>query len=150
GLVAVCLLTGPGADPVREHFERHRPERLRLTFAEQAVPLGSAHALLAAEPFSNGAPSAVINAAHLHPASALRALVELTGSGLVGFTRDWLLRGNIDEDRLAGYALIEHDDTGALTGITEKPDRAALAAAGRSALISMTCWRFSPGIFDAA
>lgn len=149
GFSRVCMVTAPGVDPIREYFSRIRTERLRIEFAIQNEPLGTAHALLAAEPFSAGRDVAVINSDNLYPPAALAALRDLTGSGLIGFARDGLQRGNIDSRRIAGYALIEMNDEHALTGITEKPDAAALAAAGAGSLVSMTCWRFSPFIFDA-
>ncbi|MGH7448521.1 MAG: sugar phosphate nucleotidyltransferase [Longimicrobiales bacterium] len=145
----VCLVTGPGSDPVRTHFERLTTRRLRLSFAVQEAPLGSAHALLAAEAFSAGSDVIVLNSDNRYPAEALRALRGLAGSGLIGFRPDGLLAGNIDRDRLTGYAIVEMDETGMLRNIIEKPDAARLAAAGGQLVISMTCWRFGPGIFDA-
>ena len=149
GFSRVCMVTAPGVDPIREYFAHIRTERLRMEFAIQHEPLGTAHALLAAEPFSAGGDVAVINSDNLYPPAALAALRDLTGSGLIGFARDGLQRGNIDSERIAGYALIEMDDERALTRIVEKPDAATLSAAGASSLVSMTCWRFGPGIFDA-
>jgi glucose-1-phosphate thymidylyltransferase len=90
---------------------------------------------------------AVINSDNLYPVEALAALRALGSAGLVGFRRDGLLAGNIDEARLGGYAVLHTDDDGYLTDIIEKPDAAQLAG-GRD-LISMTCWRFRATIFDA-
>lgn len=149
GFSRVCMVTAPGPDPIREYFSRVPTARLRIEFAIQNEPLGTAHALLAAEAFSAGRDVAVINSDNLYPAEALAALRDLPGSGLIGFERDGLERGNIDAGRIAGYALIEMDEDGALTRITEKPGAAALSAAGAASLVSMTCWRFGPGIFDA-
>jgi dTDP-glucose pyrophosphorylase len=149
GYTDVCLVTAPGADPIREYFEGVRTRRLRIDFAVQQSPLGSAHALLAAEWFSGGDDIAVINSDNLYPAAALRALRDLTGSGLIGFRRDGLLTGNIAAERLTGYAIVESDAEGTLRNITEKPDDARLVAAGALSLVSMTCWRFGPSIFDA-
>ncbi|HEX2165919.1 MAG TPA: sugar phosphate nucleotidyltransferase, partial [Longimicrobiales bacterium] len=149
GYTDVCLVTRPEADPVREYFVRAPAKRLRIRFAFQAMPKGSADAVAAAEEFTAGEPFAVINSDNYYPADALRALHGLSGSGLGGFRRAGLLKGNVDAERLAGYALIESDDDGVLTDIIEKPDDATLAAADARALISMTCWRFSPQIFSA-
>jgi glucose-1-phosphate thymidylyltransferase len=149
GYEHVCLVTGPATVAVCEHFERVHARRLHIDFAVQDAPLGSAHALLAAERFGAGEDICVINADNLYPAAALRMLRGLDGSGLVGFRREGLLRGNIDMARIAAFAVVEHDGEGTLTGIVEKPDAATLAAAGPEALVSMTCWRFSAGIFAA-
>lgn len=148
GFTDVCLVTGPPPSPVHDHFDRVASQRVRIRFAVQESPEGSAHALAAAEEFTAGGEFAVINSDNLYPAPALRALRELDGSGLIGFERRGLESGNIDAQRLAGYAIIASDESGMLTGIVEKPDRAALARAADS-LISMTCWRFGPGIFEA-
>ena len=149
GFSRVCVVTAPGPDPIREYFSRVRTKRLRIEFAIQNEPLGTAHALLAAESFSAGRDVAVINSDNLYPAPALAALRDLPGSGLIGFARAGLERGNIDAERIAGYAVIEMDDACVLTRITEKPDAAVLSAAGAGSLVSMTCWRFRPDIFDA-
>jgi glucose-1-phosphate thymidylyltransferase len=149
GYVDVCLVVPPGDDPIRACYEHIATRRLRLHFAVQEQPLGSAHALLAAESFAGIDDIAVINSDNFYPADALRALRALTGSGLIGFRRSGLLGGNIDADRLAGFALITTDGTGALSSVMEKPTADSVRAAGDDALLSMTCWRFRPGIFDA-
>lgn len=145
----VCLVTGPSPDAIREYFQRVPAGRLRIRFAVQETPAGSAYALAAAEEFVAGEDFAVINSDNFYPASALRALRGVNGSGLIGFRRDGLLSGNIDAERIAGYAIIRTDRSGALTDIIEKPDSATLASYGPDPLISMTCWRFRAGIFDA-
>lgn len=148
GIRDVCIVTAPGPDPIRAHFATATTSRLRLTFAVQHEPLGSAHALAAAETFAGDADIVVINADNLYPAAALRALHDLERSGLIGFARAGLLSGNIDAERLASYAIIEADVESRLTAITEKPDVSLLQRAGEAALISMTCWRFRPALFD--
>lgn len=54
GIREVCLVVRPGDDPIRAYYERLSTIRLRLTFAVQPEPLGSANALLAAEDFTTG------------------------------------------------------------------------------------------------
>jgi dTDP-glucose pyrophosphorylase len=149
GFSDVCVVTGPGTTAVRAHFEQLRTQRLRLHFAVQSEPLGSAHALAAAEDFCDGHPFAVINADNLYPVEALRTLRNLNGSGLIGFRRDGLLAGNITADRIAAFATLDVNESGELIGITEKPDAAAVAQLSGDSMVSMTCWRFGPDIFDA-
>lgn len=149
GYTDVCLVTGPWPDPIRDYFENVRARRVRIEFAVQATPEGSAHALAAAEDFTRGCDFAAINSDNLYPAAALRALRNLRSSGLIGFRRGGLESGNIDARRLAGYAIVDSNEGNTLTDIIEKPDAAAVASAGADALISMTCWRFGSAIFHA-
>ena len=48
---------------------------------------------------------------------------------------------------MRAYAICRVSTDGYLTAIVEKPDAAALAAAGPDPLVSMNCWRFSPAIY---
>lgn len=150
GYQEICLVVAPGENPIREHFQAARTERLRLHFAVQQEPLGSAHALLAAEPFARGEPFVVINADNYYPPAVLAPLRELRGSGLAGFRRDTLTaRSNIPEERIAAYALVTTDAEGVLTGIVEKPTPEVARRLADHAWISMTCWRFESSIFAA-
>ncbi len=148
GFDEVCLVVGPGNDdPVRLAVEAMPLERLRASFAVQAEPLGSAHALLAAEPAAD-APFVVINADNIYSAAALRAVATLDGSGLAGYDADALVaRSNVTAARVAAFALIEVED-GHMVRIVEKPDPAT-ALAMDDAPVSMTLWQFEPSIFQA-
>jgi glucose-1-phosphate thymidylyltransferase len=149
GIEEACLVVGPGDDdPVRVAVEALAPRRLRTSFAVQAEPLGSAHALLAAEAFAGDEPFVAINADNIYTAAAVRAVAALEGSGLAGYDADALVaRSNVSPEQVAAFALIEAED-GYMTGIVEKPD-AATALAMDDAPVSMTLWRFEPSIFDA-
>jgi dTDP-glucose pyrophosphorylase len=149
GFTDVCVVVSPGDDPVRAWIAAARASRLRLHAAVQEEPLGTAHALLAAEPFAGGRDIALVNADNDYPVAALAALRSLPGHGLVGFSRAGLLRGNITAERLQGYALVDVDTAGSLRNIIEKPSAAQIHATRDTALFSMTCWRFGPDIFDA-
>ena len=149
GFREACLVVGPGPDdPVRRAVEAMSIRRLRVQFAVQSEPLGSAHAVLAAEPVAGDGPIAVINADNVYPAAALRAVLELDEPGLVGFDADALVeRSNITQEQVAAFALIEVED-GYMVRIVEKPDTAT-AERMAGAPVSMTCWRFDPSIFAA-
>lgn len=149
GYTDVCIVTGPSPDPVRACVEGLPLRRLRIHFAVQDSPAGSADALAAARQFAGENDFALINSDNLYPPAALSALSDIRGSGLIGFEQAGLHAGNIGAQRLAAYAIIETDASGALRGIVEKPDSAAMRSAGGSPLISMTCWRFGAGIFEA-
>jgi dTDP-glucose pyrophosphorylase len=149
GVPDVCLVVGPGTDPIRVHYSALLPRRLRFAFAVQQEPRGSADALLAAETFTDGDDFLLINADNHYPAAAFAALCALDGPGLIGFSHAGLLQGNISAARLAGYAVVRADAAGYLQSITEKPPAAVLRSHGDEAMFSMTCWRFNRGIFAA-
>lgn len=148
GVRDVCIVVPPADVLIRGAFD-NAVTRLRISFATQHDPRGSAHALLAAEDFAGDDPFVLVNSDNVYPAAAFELLRRMPGSGLVAFRRDTLIaRSNIGAERIAGYALV-HAEHGVLRDIIEKPDADALPRAGPRALVSMTCWRFGPTIFDA-
>jgi glucose-1-phosphate thymidylyltransferase len=150
GCTAVCLVIGPDHDVVREHYASHPPVRLRMSFAVQQTPLGTADAVLSAEPFACRDPFLVMNGDNYYPASVIRALLALDGPGLPVFRRSTLVRlGNIDPARVAAYAALDIGPDGLLRDIVEKPDPATLARFGEDPFVSMNCWRFDASIFEA-
>jgi dTDP-glucose pyrophosphorylase len=151
GLRDVALVVAPDHDAVRRHYEQDAaPSRLRLSFSIQPEALGTANAVLAAERWTQSDPFLVMNADNLYPVTVLRALAQLEEPGLPAFRRDELVRtGNIREDQVQSFALVEVDDDGHVTRIVEKPDPAVMAGAGAAALVSMNCWRFDERIFAA-
>jgi glucose-1-phosphate thymidylyltransferase len=151
GIGEACLVVGPGANPIRERYERLPTTRLRLEFAVQERPLGTAHALLTAERFAGADPFLVINGDNYYPVPALAAVAGLTASGLAGFHAGTLTsEGNIPPERVAAYALVTADARGCLAEIVEKPDPAQAGRVAGRAYVSMTCWRFGPSVFEAA
>lgn len=150
GVGEVCLVVRPGADPIRACYQGLATERVRLSFAVQPEPLGSAHALLAAEAFAAGRDVLVLNGDNLYPPITLGALAATPGSALAAFDAEALVsRGNISAERIAAYALVTTDGAGFLEGIVEKPGAEALRRLAGAARVSMTCWRFTPAIFEA-
>jgi len=148
GFRQVCLVVGPEHGVVREWYGRHRkPTRLTLAFATQAKPLGTADAVLAAEGFTGADRFAVVNADNYYPVEALRALRALDGAGLAAFTRAALTRGGLAAERVAKFPAVRAGADGTLAtlddGVPPEP------AADTTALVSMNCWMFAPGIFDA-
>lgn len=143
----VCIVIGPGTADVRTQLTRVE-STVRLAFAAQSVPLGTADALLAAEAFVQDEPFLVVNADNLYPRADLARLAALDGPGLIGYVRAGLVRGGIPETRIRGFALLLTDGTGALRDVVEKPD-ARTADRLHDAPVSMTCWRFDARIFDA-
>ncbi len=151
GLEEVCLVIGPEHQTVRRYYvETAPPRRLRLAFAIQPEPRGTADAVLAAEPFAAGQDFLVINSDNVYPVSALGALAELSEPGVALFERDALIaQSNIPADRIASFAVCVIGADGYLEAIVEKPDEKTLAGLGPDPPVSMNCWRFSSSIFAA-
>ncbi len=151
GFDELCLVIGPEHEAVRTQYTVDTPPtRVRLAFAVQAEPRGTADAVSAARTFVGGECFLVINSDNYYPVDVMRALRLLGRPALPGFDRDGLIKeGNIDPERLARFALLRVTPEGELEGIVEKPDPATMRAFGPHALFSMNCWLFSPLIFDA-
>jgi len=150
GLTDVCLVIGPEHAVVREYYGALHTTRVRVHFAEQVHPLGTADAVAAAAPFAGDQTFLVLNADNYYPAEACRALASLGAGGLVGFDRAALVAaGNIPEERIRKFALLERDADWFLTALVEKPDDATYARMLPHALVSMNLWSFGPSIFEA-
>jgi dTDP-glucose pyrophosphorylase len=150
GARRVCLVVGPATTAIRAHYEAVATERVRIEFAVQDEPLGSAHALLAAEGCVGADPFLVLNSDNFYPSPVLAAMRQMEGSGMAGFRRESLVAGGgIPAGRVAAYALATADADGCLDTIVEKPDADAMRELEGRSWISMTCWRFDPSIFTA-
>jgi glucose-1-phosphate thymidylyltransferase len=151
GFEDVCLVIGPEHQAIRDYYGREAVlSRVRVTFAVQERPLGTANAVAAAEAFAGAGEFLVINSDNYYPVFVLEQVRRLTGPGLAGFERAALSsEGNIDDARVSRYAVLQVAADGALEDIIEKPDPEAWDRTGACALISMNCWRFGPRIFDA-
>jgi glucose-1-phosphate thymidylyltransferase len=150
GCDEVCLVVAPDHDAIRRHYESARPARVRLAYAIQERPLGTANALLAAEGFAGDAPFLALNSDNLYPVDVLRALVDRQGPGLPAFESAALVTDSgFSADRVAGFAVLQVDSRGRLQTIVEKPGLARVVAGGPRALVSMNVWRFDARIFEA-
>jgi glucose-1-phosphate thymidylyltransferase len=145
GCAKVCLVIGPEHRIIREYYEALATRRVSISFAVQQQPLGTADAVCAAIDFVGHDSFVVVNSDNYYPAEALNLLRRLDANGVVGFERRALIEnGNIDEDRLRGYAVLHLNDKGELERIEEKPP-----SVDTTALISMNSWSFTPTIFAA-
>lgn len=151
GFDEVCLVIGPEHDALRRRYTVDvQPKRVRMSFAVQPEPLGTADAVASARAFAGDDLFLVMNSDNYYPTPVLRALRLLGRPGLPGFERDTLVReSNIEPERIARYALLRVSPDGYLQQIVEKPDQATARAMGPSAPVSMNCWLFGPRIFDA-
>ena len=165
GLRDVALVVAPDHDVLRSHFAAVPPVRLRVELVVQKAPLGTADAVLAAEPWTRREPFLALNADNLYPVEALRDLAALDEPGFPAFDADDLVRSsNIPADRIHAFAVATIDAEGYLTAIVEKPKTVAMNGGSRETLdagavapefrrkgnaVSMNCWRFDARIFDA-
>src|SRR5262249_8904037 len=86
GFKQTCLVIGPEHGAVREYYQRNCvPSRIRVEFAVQAEPLGTADAVLAAEEFAGMDEFLVINGDNYYPQYALGKIQELGQPGTVLF-----------------------------------------------------------------
>lgn len=149
GVRDVVLVIGPEHQDLRSYYTTLPTTRVRISFAIQAQPRGTADAVAAVKDAVGGKPFLVINSDNLYPAAALKPLAALGGPGLVGFRRSGLLTGNIPADRVAKFAAISADAAGNLARIIEKPTAEQLAPLGPDPMLSMNCWAFDQRIFAA-
>jgi glucose-1-phosphate thymidylyltransferase len=146
----VILVVAPDHEAMRARYDPSRLSRVRVRFAVQPKPDGTARALLAAEPLTGDRPFLVMNADNLYPVEVLRVLAELDGPAVPAFERARLVEeSGFPESRVAQFAVLHVDSDGWLRGIEEKPDPRDLDLSGPRALISMNVWRFDRGIFES-
>ena len=149
GIRRVVLVVGPSHRDFRTHLDSLRLKRLTVDLAVQIQPRGTADALAAAAPAVGEEPFLMVNGDNYYPVEGLRALAAHRGHALLGFDRAALVAGsNIPPERVESFALVSAVD-GRLTGIVEKPDAAAVEAAGPHALVSMNAFAFTSEIFQA-
>jgi glucose-1-phosphate thymidylyltransferase len=151
GVTDVVLVIGPEHDVVREYYAKTCvPTRLRVSFAVQERPLGTADAVTAAAANVGGDDFLVLNSDNYYPPDAFRALVRLDGPGLVAFGRDAMIReSNVSADRIRAFAVVRIGPDDRLDDIFEKPDDATISALGDEVYVSLNCWRFDATVLDA-
>jgi glucose-1-phosphate thymidylyltransferase len=148
GCLDICLIVGPEDEVIRPYYASAALARVRVSFAVQQEPRGTADAVLAIEAFATGDPFLVLNADNYYPVAAFRALAALDGPGLAAFRQSTLVRkGNIDADRVRAFAIVTVDEHGVVRDIVEKPDPGL--PLDPDPLVSMNVWRFDARIFDA-
>ncbi|HKF53595.1 MAG TPA: nucleotidyltransferase family protein [Candidatus Acidoferrales bacterium] len=151
GFTEACLVVGPEHTAIREYYRSGPTHRVKISFAIQERPIGTANALLAAHSFTGSDAFVVLNSDNYYPVKVFQKLRTLGEPGLPAFEREALLReSNIPRERILGYALLKIDSAGYLEQIVEKPlEMPPTAADGEEIFISMNCWRFAPDIFEA-
>jgi glucose-1-phosphate thymidylyltransferase len=151
GFSDVCLVIGPEHGVMRDYYTvQSPPKRIRIDFAVQQQPLGTADAVFAAREFAGNDLFLVINSDNYYPVAALRIMRELDGAGVALFERDRLVaQSNIPEDRVLKFALAKIRKDGRLDRILEKPSEEVVRTLDLPIYVSMNCWVFSPIIFRA-
>ena len=151
GFSDVCLVIGPEHDVMRSYYTvQSPPRRIRVGFAVQRQPLGTADAVFSAREFVGNDLFLVINSDNYYPVAVLGAMRNLGGAGVALFDRNRLVaESNIPADRVLKFALAKTDTNGCLERILEKPSEEAVRALGKPVYVSMNCWVFSPIIFRA-
>jgi glucose-1-phosphate thymidylyltransferase len=147
----VTLVVAPEHALMRDYYERESPPaRVRLHWAVQEEPRGTADAVLAAEGHVHDAPFLVLNSDNYYPVASYDALCAVGAAGLVAYEGEALIRdGNIDRERVMAYALLDIDDADVLRGIVEKPSADHPLASRAERWVSMNLWSFTPRIFEA-
>ena len=123
GFGQVVLVLHPETGPaVRYHVERCWPESVEVAFAEQRLPLGTVHALLAAKGHLDPDTSfAVANADDIYGEEAMGQLVAQLGSGrsehaLIGYR----LHATVATDDPVTRGICEVDGRGYLVALAER------------------------------
>ena len=149
GIRRVALVVAPDHEALRQYYNiEARPARVQVDFVVQDAPIGTANAVLAAEPWTDGEAFLAMNADNLYPLAGLEELASLSEPGLPVFEREDLVKSsNIPRERIWSFAILEVDEAGYLVGIVEKPNKDLPPKGGR--YISMNCWRFDQRIFRA-
>jgi UDP-N-acetylglucosamine diphosphorylase / glucose-1-phosphate thymidylyltransferase / UDP-N-acetylgalactosamine diphosphorylase / glucosamine-1-phosphate N-acetyltransferase / galactosamine-1-phosphate N-acetyltransferase len=151
GILDVTLVVAPEHDHMREHFEKsHVPKRVRVRFAVQADPRGTADAVFSAHNTVWDAPFLVLNSDNYYPVRAYSDLAALGGSGLVAFEAETLIReSRLEPERVLKYALLDIGDDGSLRAVREKPAPDDPLMQRTERWVSMNLWSFAPIIFEA-
>jgi len=151
GITDVLLVIGPSHDAVRQYFTVEAPpHRVRLRFAVQPAPIGTANAVTVAADALGDAPFLVLNADNYYPIDAIRALAADDSAGVVAFDRDALVRdGNIDAERVRAFAVLDVGEDGWLRGIIEKPGDAVDLTSASAQWVGMNLWAVTPAIVEA-
>lgn len=149
GYTSACLVIGPTHQQIRDYYGSLKTQKIKIEFAVQAEPKGTADAVRAAEQYAGNDSFVMINSDNFYPVDALRRLRDLKGNGIALFSREAMVSGsNIEADRIEKFCVVSLDGE-RLKKLHEKPTPAEIAALGDEVYVSMNCWRFGPSVFEA-
>lgn len=151
GITEVVLVIGPTHDIIREHFTHGvHPTRVRIRYAVQPEPIGTANAVCVAADVVGHEPFLVLNADNYYPVEAYRLLADQDEAATVAFDREALVtEGNIDPDRVRAFAVLDVDAEHTLRGIIEKPGDTIAFDDPRARWVGMNVWAITPALVDA-
>jgi dTDP-glucose pyrophosphorylase len=151
GISEVVLVIGPEHEDIREYYTTTAiPARVRVRFAVQPEPRGTADAVRAAQNSVRAAPFLVLNSDNYYPTAAYSVLAAVCGAGLVAFEAEALVReSGIEPERVLRYALVDSDADGWLRSAREKPPVDDPLSQRAERWVSMNLWSFTPLIFEA-
>lgn len=151
GMTDVVLVLGPEHHAVRAYYrDESPPTRVRIRFAEQAEPIGTANAVIAAADVIGSETFLTLNADNYYPVEAFRALAAEESAGTIAFDRDALVNdGNIDAERVRSFAVLDVTDAGYLAGIIEKPGESLDLASPAARWVGMNVWAITPSLVSA-
>jgi len=150
GFTDVCLVIGPEHAQIRKYYGGEaRLTRIKVEFAEQVTPLGTADAVLAAENFAGGDTFVVLNSDNYYPPPVLAELRRLAVPAVIAFARSALMElGNVMADRVTRFGALDIGGDGYLRRILAAPDD-SMVRKGGEVYASMNCWLFDREIFGA-
>ena len=150
GIAHVVLVLGPEHDTVRDYYAPTVPaRRMRISFALQPEPIGTANAVVCAAASIDDDTFLVLNADNYYPIDALRLLASHARAATIAFDRDALIRdGNIDAARVRTFAVLDVDARERLCGIIEKPGATLDVTSPAARWVGMNCWAVTPRIVD--
>lgn len=151
GLEVVVLVIGPEHDAIRQHFVHDAPpHRVRIRFAVQQEPIGTANAVTAAADVIGDEAFLVLNADNYYPVEAYRLLAAEQSAGTVAFDRDALVsQGNVDPERVRSFAVLTVGADGMLHGIVEKPGDTLDLSSDAARWVGMNLWAITPAVVSA-
>jgi dTDP-glucose pyrophosphorylase len=149
GIRKICLVIGPEHSAIREHCDALPLTRIKIEYAIQEKPIGTADALKSARDFTGRDQFIMLNSDNYYPIAALEQLIQWPTQGLVGFVSEGLVQGNITPERIQNFAVLQVDHNNTLERILEKPSPEELATFRDKPLVSMNCWRFGSDIYEA-
>jgi glucose-1-phosphate thymidylyltransferase len=151
GITDVVFVIGPDHERIRTYYtDTAPPRRVRVQFAVQAEPIGTADAVRAAADVIGERPFLVLNADNHYPASVVRVLSARADAGVVAFDRDALLAdGAIAPERLRQYAVLDIDADGLVRDVLEKPGASLDLSSEAARWVSMNLWAITPALVSA-
>jgi len=161
GFGEVVLVLGPQTGPaIRYHVRRCFPSWLGVSFTEQRVPLGTAHAVLCARKHVGDGPFAVVNADDVYGAPAMSLLAGRLAEGDEHAIVSYRLRDTVVADAPVTRGICEVGPDGHLVrlverrGVARRPDGAFDVGDGLdpgvlsgTTPVSMNLWGFQPSIW---